>query len=214
MRLILFGPPGAGKGTQAARLVESFQIPQISTGDILRESKAAKTPMGMEAARYMDAGKLVPDDVVVGIVEERIKKPDAEKGYILDGFPRTVPQAEALEAMLEKNGTPIDKVPSLEVPEDILVGRLSGRRSCPSCKAAFHVEFAAPTQEGICDKCSSSLVHRDDDLPDAVRERLRTFEDQTAPVKEFYEARGKLVRVDGVGDVNDVFERLSKAVKS
>lgn len=214
MRLILFGPPGAGKGTQATKLVELLGIPQISTGDILRQSKAEGTPMGKEAAGYMDAGKLVPDEVVVGIVEERIQKPDAQKGYILDGFPRTVAQAEALEAMLDKNGTPIDKVLSLDVPDELLIERLAGRRSCPSCKAGYHVEFGPPAKEGVCDECESALIHRDDDRPDAVRERLETFKAQTAPVMKFYEDRGKLARVDGVGGVDEIFERLSREVKS
>ncbi len=212
MRLILFGPPGAGKGTQATRLAPRFGIPQISTGDILRESKAERTPMGLEAARYMDAGRLVPDEVVVGIVEERIQKPDAARGYILDGFPRTVAQAEALEVMLEKRGTPVDRVLSLEVPERVLVKRLSGRRSCPRCKASYHVEFAPPSKDDICDGCGSALAHRDDDRPEAVLERLRTFEAQTEPVKRFYEDRGKLAKVDGEGEMAEVFERLVEAV--
>jgi adenylate kinase len=214
MRLILFGPPGAGKGTQATRLVERLGIPQISTGDILREAKAEGTPMGREASKYMDAGKLVPDEVVVGIVEERIEKDDAKAGYILDGFPRTVPQAEALQAMLEKRGEGIDRVVSLEVPEDELVARLSGRRTCPQCKAGYHVEFAPPKAEGVCDQCGSALVQRDDDRPEAVRERLRAFESQTAPVKGFYENQGRLARVEGVGEVDSVFQRLMGAVNA
>ena len=147
-RLILFGPPGAGKGTQARRLTESLGIPQISTGDILRQAKAEGTPMGQKAASYMNAGKLVPDEVVVGIVEERLEKDDAEGGWILDGFPRTLPQAEALDAMLDRRGEAIDRVLSLEVPDEPIVARLSGRRSCPECKAGYHVTFDPPPRLG------------------------------------------------------------------
>ncbi len=213
MRIILFGAPGAGKGTQASRLEEELEIPQISTGEILRRAKADGTPMGRAASEYMDAGKLVPDEVVVGIVKERIQQPDAQKGYILDGFPRTLAQARELEDMLEKIGAPIDKVVSLEVPESNLVERLSGRRSCPECKAGYHMQFAPPSRDEICDKCGGSLVHRDDDRPESVRERLRTFEAQTAPVKDFYESKGRLARVDGVGKMEEVFELLREALR-
>ena len=211
-QLILFGPPGAGKGTQARRLTESLGIPQISTGDILRQAKAEGTPMGQKAASYMNAGKLVPDEVVVGIVEERLEKDDAEGGWILDGFPRTLPQAEALDAMLDRRGEAIDRVLSLEVPDEPIVARLSGRRSCPECKAGYHVTFDPPTQAGICNECGAALIQRDDDRAEAIRERLKTFHDQTAPLTQYYENKGLLARVDGEGGIDEVTHRIQSAL--
>ncbi len=212
MRLILFGPPGAGKGTQARRLAEAYGIPQVSTGDILRQARAEGTELGRKAAEYMDAGKLVPDDLIVGIIEERIAQPDARAGYILDGFPRTIPQAEALEAMLNRRGEKIDAVVSLEVPDEAIVERLSGRRTCPECKAMYHVAFNPPKEEGRCDGCGAALIRRSDDEPAAIRQRLEAFHAQTAPLKAFYRERGLLREVQGTGNIEEVYERIRSAL--
>lgn len=212
MRLILFGPPGAGKGTQARLLTEAYGIPQISTGDILRQARAEGTTLGQKAAEYMDAGKLVPDDLIVGIIEERISQPDAQKGYILDGFPRTIPQAEALDTMLERRGERIDAVVSLEVPDQEIVERLSGRRTCPECKAMYHVAFNPPKEEGRCDVCGAALVRRSDDAPEAIQKRLEAFHEQTEPLKDYYRRRGLLKEIQGTGNIGEVYERIRAAL--
>ncbi len=208
MRLILLGPPGAGKGTQAKRLIERYGIPQISTGDILRAAVREGTELGRKAKQYMDAGQLVPDEVVIGIIRERLKEADCARGFILDGFPRTVPQAEALKGVLAELGQALDHVVSIEVPDEDLVERLTGRRTCRGCGAMYHVRFSPPKQDGVCDRCGGELYQRDDDREDTIRARLKVYHDQTAPLVAFYEGEGLLRRVDGVGSVDEIYGRI------
>ena len=205
VRLIMLGPPGAGKGTQAQRLARELGIPQISTGDMLRAAKAAGTAMGKEAARYMSAGELVPDEVVVGIVKDRLEEPDAEGGFILDGFPRTVPQAEALD----EAGVTIDMASDVDVPEELLVARITGRLSCRSCGAMYHKLFSPPAREGVCDSCAGTdLYVRADDKEEVVVGRLSAYHAKTAPLAAFYEGRGVLRKVDGVGTLDEIQARI------
>jgi adenylate kinase len=212
MNVILLGPPGAGKGTQAKRLVEKYHIPQVSTGDMLRAALKEGTPLGLEAKKYMDAGGLVPDSVVIGLVKERIQKPDAKGGYMLDGFPRTVAQAQELDEILAGMGQNIDHVVSVEVPNSELLGRLTGRRTCRACGAGFHVMFDPPRKEGVCDKCGGDLYQRSDDNEATVKSRLETYEAQTKPLIDYYEKQGKLRRIDGVGKMDDILERIRKVL--
>lgn len=215
MRLIFLGPPGVGKGTQAQRLAAGEGIPQVSTGEILRHAVKQGTPLGKQAQGFMDAGKLVPDEVVIGIIRERVGGAECARGYILDGFPRTVAQAEALDQMLRTNGGPgIDHVVSFEVPHADLIRRLSGRRSCPACQAVYHLEHAPPKREGRCDKCGGALVQRDDDKPETVEARLTVYDRQTRPLIEYYEKRGLLRRVDASASIDQVSERLRAAVRT
>ena len=213
MRIILLGPPGAGKGTQAKDLVNKYGIPQISTGDILRKNLAEKTPLGLEAKKFMDKGELVPDSVVVGIVKERLKEADCKPGYILDGFPRTVPQAEALDAALADMKTPLDKVLSIEVPDEELVKRLSGRRTCRSCQEGYHVMFKKPKAEGKCDKCGGELYQRDDDKEEAIMNRLKVYQSSTAPLIDYYKGKGLLSSINGVGAMGDILKRMVTALE-
>ncbi|HET7853686.1 MAG TPA: adenylate kinase [Candidatus Methylomirabilis sp.] len=213
MRAILLGPPGAGKGTQAKMLTERYGVPQVSTGDILRAAVAAGTPLGKEAKTHMDRGALVPDEVVIGIVRDRLGEPDCRKGYLLDGFPRTVAQAEALTRMLKKLGAPLPRVVSLEVAEEELVKRLSGRRTCQGCGALFHVEFHPPRGEGTCDKCGGRLIQREDDKEETIRRRLQVYRKQTEPLIDYYEKQGLLKTVNGLGETGEVFARVSKALE-
>ena len=192
MKLILLGAPGAGKGTQADILCEKLDIPTISTGNILRAAVKNGTPTGLKAKEYMDAGKLVPDEVIIGIISERLAEPDCAKGYILDGVPRTIAQAEALE----KAGIQFDCVLDIEVSDEEIVSRMSGRRACTDCGATYHVKAAPPKAEGVCDACGGKLVQRDDDKPETVQDRLRVYHAQTEPLKEFYAQRGILKSVD------------------
>jgi len=208
MNIVLLGPPGAGKGTQAKRMVERYGIPQISTGDMLRAALKEGTPLGLEAKKYMDKGELVPDEVVVGLVKERIQQPDCAKGFMLDGFPRNVGQAETLDGMLGDLSKRIDHVVCIEVPNQELVGRLTGRRTCRACGAGYHVMFDPPQKEGVCDKCGGELYQRDDDNEATVTSRLKVYEDQTKPLVEYYGKQDKLRRIDGVGGIGDIFERI------
>jgi adenylate kinase len=212
MNIILLGPPGAGKGTQAKMLIDQYQIPQISTGDILRAAVKEGTPLGEEAKNFMDKGELVPDSVVIGIVEERIQEPDCTKGYMLDGFPRTVPQAEALDGMLSKLSAEIDHVVSIEVANDELVKRLTGRRTCRECGAGYHVMFDPPKVEGVCDKCGGELYQRDDDNEETVRSRLNVYESQTLPLIDYYKVQGKIRPIDGVGEIKEIFGRITSVL--
>jgi len=214
MRIVLLGGPGSGKGTQAKMLVEKLGIPQISTGDIFRAALKEGTPMGLKAKTYMDKGDLVPDDVVIGVVEERLSKPDLEKGYMLDGFPRTLAQAKALDKILEAQGKSISHAVLVDVPDEELVKRLSGRRTClnSACGAMFHVIFNAPKNEGICDICGSELYQRDDDNEKTIRERLGVYNNQTAPLVQYFAGKGLLRKVEGVGPIQDIFARIENAI--
>ncbi|MFP2898076.1 adenylate kinase [Corallococcus sp. 4LFB] len=211
MNLILLGPPNAGKGTQAKKLYADFQIPQISTGDILRKAVKDGTPLGKVAGPLMAAGQYVPDDVVIGIVEERLKEPDVAKGFVLDGFPRTPGQADALDRMLERLGKQLNAVVSLEVPHSTLVERGSGRRVCPNDGAVYHVTQSPPKRAGLCDKCSTELVQRPDDTPEVIEKRLQKYDAETSPLKNFYAKKGLLKSVDGVGAPEGIYEEIKKA---
>ncbi|MBR7137429.1 MAG: adenylate kinase [Clostridia bacterium] len=207
MKLILFGAPGAGKGTQASAINEALKIPTISTGNIIREAISKGTEAGLQAKQYTEKGALVPDEVVVKMLSDRISRDDCANGYVLDGFPRTIPQAEALDAM----GITIDTVLSLEVDDSAIEERMSGRRVCP-CGESYHLKFNPPAKEGICDKCGAALVQRVDDKAETVRERLRVYHELTEPVKAFYEKRGKLVCVDGNQSVEATTQLIFKAL--
>ena len=213
MDVILLGPPGSGKGTQAQKMIERYNIPQISTGDILRGAVKERTPLGVEAQRYMDQGRLVPDEVVVGIVRDRLKAPDCTEGFILDGFPRTLPQAEALDVTLHEMKREIDHVVSIEVDKEELLKRLTGRRTCQTCGAMYHLIFDPPTRDGICDKCGGKLYQRDDDQEETIRERLQIYEEQTTPLIAYYRGKGLLRPIDGVGEIEEIFQKIVKAVK-
>jgi len=212
MDLILLGPPGAGKGTQAKFMVDRWNIPQVSTGDILRAAVREGTPLGVEAKGFMDRGELVPDRVVIGIIGERLKENDAVSGFILDGFPRTLPQAEALESILTDLGRDIDHVVSIEVEDEALIGRLTGRRMCKGCGESFHVMFNPPRKEGICDRCDGELYQRDDDKEETIRQRLKVYHDQTSPLIAFYSEKGSLREIDGSGDIKDIFARIEQVL--
>ncbi len=207
MRVILLGPPGAGKGTQAVRIAEAFGLPHISTGDIFRENVRGGTDLGTRAKSYMDAGELVPDEIVVGMVGDRLAEADAAEGFILDGFPRTVPQAQALEDLLVDRDAPLDVVLRFIVDHDEVVARLTGRRTCTGCGAVFHLEHAPPATEGVCDSCGGELIQRDDDTEDVVLNRLEVYRKQTEPLEHFYWERGLLRDVEAVGEVDGVAER-------
>ena len=209
MNLILLGAPGAGKGTQAEVICKHLSIPAISTGNIIREALSKGTEMGLKAKSFIDAGQLVPDDVVIGIIKERLAKDDCKNGFILDGFPRTIPQAEALDNM----GIVIDKVIDIEVPDEKIVTRMSGRRVCSKCGASFHLEHRKPAKEGICDVCGGELIQRKDDHPDTVLDRLKVYHEQTEPLKGYYEKAGLLTIVEGQEDVADTTALTLKALE-
>lgn len=208
MKLILLGAPGAGKGTQAEILSKLLNIPTISTGNILRAAIKNGTPVGLEAKSYIEAGQLVPDAVIIGIIRDRLAEPDCADGYILDGVPRTIPQAEAMEAM----GIDIDTALSIEVDDDVIVERMSGRRTCPQCGGTYHVVNNPPKQEGLCDSCGSALTIRKDDAPETVKARLVTYHKETEPLKAFYEARQKLVKVDNRPSIEATTDAIREAL--
>jgi adenylate kinase len=214
MRLVLVGPPGAGKGTQAEFIAAQLAVPKISTGDIFRANVTQGTPLGVEAKRYMDAGKLVPDEVTINMVRGRLAEPDAAEGFLLDGFPRTTPQAAALDKLLADLGTALDLVMELVVDDDEVIRRLSGRRTCRGCGKIWHIEFDTPTHEGVCDRCGAELFQRDDDKAETIAERLREYADKTAPLVDYYGAQGKLVGIDATGPVEDVTVRAIDALRS
>ena len=211
MKLIFIGPPGSGKGTQAKRLASRFDIPHISTGDMLREAVAGGTPLGQQAAPIMAAGGLVPDDLMIGIINERLEKPDARKGFILDGFPRTLVQAEKLDGIVG-NGTDPLRVLQLLVPDDAIVQRITMRRTCAQCGAIYHLENNPPATDGVCDRCGAEVIARPDDTEEAVRKRLESFHRQTMPVATYYKSKSILREVDGVGPLDVVFERIEKSL--
>ncbi len=213
MYLVLLGPPGAGKGTQAALLARNQNIVHISTGDMLREAVKAGTELGQEAQQYMDRGELVPDDVVVGITRERLNAPDAHRGFVLDGFPRTAPQAEQLDGILEELDMQLHLIVNLEVPERELIRRMTGRRVCPNCGKTYHLVFHPPRSLGTCDECGTDLVQRDDDKESTVRQRLEVYRKQTEPLVHYYAESGLLLNLEGTGTVDQVYERLEKFLK-
>lgn len=213
MRLILLGPPGGGKGTQARLLAERYKIPQISTGDILRDAVKNATELGKKARKFMDKGMLVPDDVVIGIIEDRIQYPDCENGFILDGFPRTEKQAVSLDAKLKDSRLKIDVVLDLVVDFDELNKRLSGRRTCESCGRGYHLETSPPREDGICDSCAGNLIQRDDDKSETIKKRLEVFQENTEPLRDYYKKRGILRQQKGQGDIQNIFKDVCRAIE-
>ena len=209
MNLILLGAPGAGKGTQAEILCERLNIPTISTGNMIREAMKSGTEMGLKAKEYAENGKLVPDEVVIGIVDDRLRMDDCQNGFILDGFPRTIPQAEALDRM----GIIIDRVVDINVPDEVITRRVSGRRACLDCGSTYHIDTKKPNVEGICDRCGSTLVQRKDDLPETVLERLHVYHAQTEPLRDYYAAAGKLLVVDGQQGIQEIAEQTLELLK-
>ena len=208
MKIVMLGAPGAGKGTQADKIAEKYNIPHISTGDIFRSNIKAGTELGKKAKSFIDQGLLVPDEVTIGMLLDRIHEVDCENGYILDGFPRTIPQAESLTAALEENGEAIDFALDVEVPDANIVNRMAGRRACLKCGATYHTEFAAPKKEGIRDKCGSELVLRDDDKPETVQKRLEVYHEQTHPLIDYYKKKGVLHAIDGTLSMETVFKNI------
>ena len=211
MRLVFLGPPGAGKGTQARELAREWGVPHLATGDMLREAAAAGNRLGLEAKRYMDRGALVPDDVIVGLMRERLARPDAARGFILDGFPRTIAQAEALAQLLKDHGEHLDVVMYFEVSEQELLRRLTGRRVCRACQTAYHLVFAPPMQPGVCDRCGGELYQREDDGEKPVRTRLEVYARQTSPLLDYYRQRGLLATVAGEGSIDAIRQAIRQA---
>ncbi len=208
MRVIFLGPPGVGKGTQADFIAQKYEISKLSTGDLLRESVAKGTALGQEAKGFMTRGELVPDAVVIGLVEQKLSSKECENGFLLDGFPRTVAQADQLSSFLSSSGKDLDRVVYFSLSQDEIVRRISGRRSCPECKAVYHLESVPPKQDGVCDVCGTSLVQRNDDKPETIESRLAVYQEQTAPLIEYYKKQHVLSELDGAGLVADVQKRL------
>ncbi|MCI8333190.1 MAG: adenylate kinase [Lachnospiraceae bacterium] len=208
MKIIMLGAPGAGKGTQAKKIADKYGIPHISTGDIFRANIKNGTELGKKAKAYMDQGLLVPDDLTLELIMDRFREPDCAAGYVLDGFPRTIPQAEALTRALEANGDSIDYAVNVEVPDENIISRMSGRRACLACGATYHIVHIPTKAEGICDRCGEKLVLRDDDKPETVQKRLDVYHSQTQPLIEYYTDQGKLAEVDGTAPMEDVFEAI------
>ena len=210
MKIVMLGAPGAGKGTQAKKIAGKYGIPHVSTGDIFRANIKNGTKLGMQAKAYMDAGNLVPDEITIGMLLDRIHQEDCEKGYVLDGFPRTIPQAESLTAALKERGESIDYAIDVDVPVENIIRRMSGRRACLSCGATYHIVYNAPKKEGVCDQCGEPLVLRDDDKPETVQNRLNVYHRQTQPLIDYYKKEGVLAQVDGTQDMEQVFQDIVK----
>lgn len=210
MKIVMLGAPGAGKGTQAKMIAEKYGIPHVSTGDIFRANIKNGTALGMEAKTYMDQGRLVPDELTVKILLDRVAQPDCANGYVLDGFPRTIPQAEVLDEALQAQGEKLDWAVNVDVPDENIVRRMSGRRACLKCGATYHIEHIPPKKEGVCDACESELVLRDDDRPETVQNRLKVYHEQTQPLIDFYTGKGILRSVDGTRDMRDVFAAITE----
>lgn len=210
MKIIMLGAPGAGKGTQAMKIAEKYQIPHISTGDIFRANIKEGTELGKKAKSYMDQGQLVPDELTLELIMDRFQNPDCKNGYVLDGFPRTIPQAEALTEALAKKGETIDYAINVEVPDENIINRMGGRRACLACGSTYHIVYAPTRVEGICDRCGEKLVLRDDDKPETVKNRLNVYHNQTQPLIEYYTRQGKLAEVDGTQSMEDVFNAIVK----
>ncbi len=213
MRIVLLGGPGVGKGTQAQKLSNEYKVAHISTGDILRQAIKDGTEMGLMAKTYMDKGALVPDDVVIGIIKDRLAQPDAKLGFILDGFPRTVPQAQALDELTSNMDMPLDAVINIKADADVIVQRLSGRRTCKDCQTVYHILYSPTKKEGICDRCGGQLYQRDDDKEETIRKRLDVYEKQTSPLLEYYHGSGKLMEVDGNVPIDEVYENIIKTLR-
>ncbi|AYF53738.1 adenylate kinase [Clostridium botulinum C] len=213
MRMILLGPPGAGKGTQAKLISEKYSIPHISTGDIFRKNISEKTPLGVKAKEYMDKGQLVPDELTIDLVNDRLTHEDCKTGFLLDGFPRTVKQAEALENFLNKNNQSLDTALLINVPSSFILERMTGRRVCPSCGASYHIKFNPPKIEGICDVCKAEVIQRKDDTEETVKERIEVYDRQTQPLVDFYASKDQLFVVDGTQSIDQVFETISNHIE-
>lgn len=213
MQIVLFGPPGAGKGTQAQLLSDEFNIPHISTGDILRENVKKGTVLGKKAKTYMDKGELVPDKILIDLIKDRLQKPDTRKGFLLDGFPRTIPQAEALDNILDDLNKRLDAVINIDVGEAELIRRLSGRRICRSCGASYHLVFNPPKASGVCNVCGGELYQRADDTEEAIKNRLKVYKKQTQPVMNYYKEKGLLIDVDGEREIDDIFSDISSTLE-
>ncbi|MCC8025227.1 MAG: adenylate kinase [Clostridium sp.] len=210
MKIIMLGAPGAGKGTQAKKIASKYHIPHISTGDIFRSNIKNGTELGMKAKSFMDAGGLVPDEITIGMLLDRIHEADCANGYVLDGFPRTIPQAQSLTKALEDMGESVDYAVNVDVPDENIISRMSGRRACLACGATYHIVYNAPKKEGVCDVCGQQLVLRDDDKPETVKKRLDVYHEQTQPLIDYYKKAGVLAEVDGTMDMEDVFQAIVK----
>jgi len=213
LRIVLLGPPGAGKGTQAKKIADKFGIPHISTGDILRKAIADKTLLGKQAAEYLEKGLLVPDDLVIAMVKSRLDMEDCKNGFLLDGFPRTVKQAESLDDYMQEKGIQLDIVLNIEVKQDTLIERFTGRRVCEQCGATYNIKSSPPKEPGLCDKCGGRLIIRDDDKPETVKKRLEVYETSTAPLIGYYKEKNLLINIDGSGSIDDVFEDILEHLK-